>query len=163
LLNGSNQKLQRKLTVVNVVPGFIFTTSHFLCFLWMGHTSLCVCPWPASPTYCNVTLLLIGSNHKLQRKWTVVNVVPGCAFTTPHFLCFLWMGHTSLCVCPWQASPAHCNVTLLLNGSNQKLQRKLTVVNVIPGCAFTTPHFLCYLRISRTSLCVCPWPASPVM
>ncbi len=50
-----------------------------------------------------------------------------------HFLPKLQIGSISYGVCPWQAFPAWCNVTLSLIAVIRNLQRKLSVVNTPPG------------------------------
>jgi len=42
----------------------------------------------------------------------LILLTAGLVFTTPHFHHNLQMGPKSWSVCPWQASPAWCNVTL---------------------------------------------------
>ncbi len=41
---------------------------------------------------CYRAVLIIGPICKLQRKWSVVNMAPGCVFTTFNFLHNLEMG-----------------------------------------------------------------------
>ncbi len=49
----------------------------YLCNLQMGPISFSVCSWQAILASSNETHQLIGAIHKLQRKWSVVNMVPG--------------------------------------------------------------------------------------
>ncbi len=41
----------------------------------MGLIRYRVCPWQVFLAYCNVTIHLLVPNHKLQRKWRVVNYI----------------------------------------------------------------------------------------
>jgi len=59
-------------------------------------------------------------------------------FTTPHFLRNLRIGSINWCLCPWQAFPADCNVSLQLTGPIRKLRRTWSVVNTDPVCIWQT-------------------------
>ncbi len=128
-----------------MVPGTIFTTLLLLRNLRNGPISQSVCHQPAIPANSYVTLQLIGLIRKLQRKCSAVNMVPGTVFTTL-LLCNSQNGPISQSVCHWHAIPTECYVTLQLIGLICKLQRKCSVVNMVPGTVFTTLLLLRNLR-----------------
>ncbi len=71
-----------------------------------------------------------------------------------HFLPNLWMDPISYSVCPWRAFPSQCIIALWLIGPIRKLQRKLIVINMVPGAVFTPLYYLCNSRIDPISLSV---------
>ncbi len=73
LQNIDHKKFERHF--VNVFPD---TDRHNLQF---GQISQSVLEWQAFPSWCYVTLQIIGPIHKLQRKCNVVNTVPSLIFT----------------------------------------------------------------------------------
>ncbi len=103
-------KLQRNWSNVNMVPVTVFTTINFLCNLQMGPMSLSICHWWAFTALCNLMRQHIVPKHKLQRNWSIVNMIPLTVFTTIHFLCNLHMGLKSLSICRWWAFPALFNL-----------------------------------------------------
>ncbi len=94
-------------------------------------------------------LWLIEPIRKFQRKWFVLNRVPGAVFTTLPFLCNIWVDPISYSFYYWQALPVTCNVKLWLIEPIRKFQIKRSVVNRVPGAVFTT-------------LRACYWQALPV-
>ncbi len=90
-LIGPIHELQRKCSILNMTPSTVIRTLHFLCTLEMGQIIQSFTLQKAIKVCQGQTLQLIGSIHKLQRKW---RVAPGTVFTTLHFLCNLQMGQT---------------------------------------------------------------------
>ncbi len=70
----------------------VLYSQHFIFFVLMNWTNKLDClsmERLSGPMQCNTRAF--GPIHKLQRKWSVVNKVPGVVFTTLHFLCGIWM------------------------------------------------------------------------
>ncbi len=134
----------------------IYDTS-FSSNLQMGSIIQNVSPCQAFPAKCDVTLQLTGPICKLHINLSVVSTVPGAIFTTLHFLHNLQMCSFNESVCPWQAFPAKCNVTIQLTGPVCKLHINLSVVSTVPGAIFITLHFLHNLQMGSISVSVCPW------
>ncbi len=130
--------------------GTAFITLHFLRNLQNGPISQSFCYLLAFPAQCYLTPELSGPIHKLRRKCSVVNMVPGTAFTTLHFLRNLQNGPISQSFCHSLAFPAKCYVTHKLIGPIRELRRKCSVVNTVPGLQ----NFFSWGLISWSG---CPW------
>ncbi len=83
-LGGPIHKLQRKIGVVNMAPGVVFTTLLFLQNIQMYPISQRVTAHKAIKACQGQTLQLGGPIHKLQRKLSVVNMGPEVVFTRIH-------------------------------------------------------------------------------
>jgi hypothetical protein len=78
-----------------LASGAIFTTFHLLRSLRMGPIIQSVTPCQAFPAQCSVTLKLIETIRKLQRKLIVVNALPELVFAkllADFFAIIIWVG-----------------------------------------------------------------------
>ncbi len=123
-------------SVVNMAPGTVYTTLHFLLKLRMGQISQHVYPQQAFLAQCQVTLQLIWPK-------SVMNVAPVTVFATLHFLLKLRMGQISQSVFPQQALLAQSKVTTLqLIWLLHKFGRYGSALNITSGTVFAKLHFL---------------------
>ncbi len=134
---------------MNKVTVSVFATLHFLRNLQMGPNSKSICQQQAFPAYCDVTLLLIRTIHRLHIKFSVVNKVPGVVFPIFHFLHNLKNGpnNPQYLYVPSFYSLVKCNTQYY--GAIYKLWRKYSVANMVPVAVFTKLHFLCNLKNGR--------------
>jgi hypothetical protein len=72
-----NHKLQRKGSVVNTVQELYSKCFQLLCSLQMGPMNYSITSHKAIKACKGQTFKLIGPNHMLQRKWSVVNTASG--------------------------------------------------------------------------------------
>ncbi len=117
----------------------------------MDPISQSVCHWQAFLTQCSIMLQLIGQIQKLRRKLSIVNTVSGVIFITLHCLCNLRTDPISQSVYHLQVFLTQCSLMLQIIGHIHKLQRKLSIVNMVSGVIFTTLHCLRNLQIDPIS------------
>ncbi len=87
--------IYKRQSVVNTVPGSVFTALRFLCNLCTSTINYSVILHQARNTCWGHMLELFGPICKFGRKQSVMNMVPGTVFSTLYFLLNLWIGPVS--------------------------------------------------------------------